>query len=417
MDGLNGPFDVLSVDGTTQLTSHMINFEYNTTTSAWTPNGTYYGGGDGVNYGPIVSLDAVGHEYFHGIIAGIIPGGFTYSGESCALEEAYCDIFGNIVERWVNGESNNTWMVGEEYYTPSIPGDALRYIMNPRLNPDVYGVGITYPDHYTNFYNGTADNGGCHINSGIISKAFYLLSNGGTHPMNPNVTMTGIGADKAANIYYTSLPLMSASTNLASAATFHANTAKSLFGLTSSELLAVETSWALCGVGSLPSPNMTNYIGNPGFETNQYPWTTLGTNGVAWIKCCAGMNRGGYALLGQNNSASASMYQVIPAIPSTVNTAQFSFYVRSLGNDMASGALDTLIVSVKNATSAGLFANIVTYYSNTNVFSAYTKYGPFDLKPYAGLGSLRLEFAVSNDATAPPTTWYIDEVYANVTTY
>jgi Zn-dependent metalloprotease len=417
MDGLNGPNDILSVDGTTELTSHMINFGYNTTTSAWTPNGTYYGGGDGVNFGPIVSLDAVGHEYFHGIIAGIIPGGFTYSGESCALEEAYCDIFGAVVERWVNGETNKTWMVGEDYYTPSIPGDALRYLSNPRANPDVYGIGMTYPDSYTNFYNGTADNGGCHINSGIISKAFYLLSDGGVHPNFPNITMTGIGADKAANIYFSSLPLMSTSTNLAAAATFHANTAKSIFGLTSNELMAVLTSWALCGVGSLPSANNTNYIGNSGFETNQYPWTTLGTNGVAWIKCCAGLNRGGYALLGQNNSASASIYQVIPGFASTVVSAQFSFYVKSLSNDMASGTGDTLIVSVKNATSASLFANIVSYTSNTNVFGAYTLIGPFDLRPYGGLGSLRIEFAVSNDAIAPPTTWYIDQVFANVTTY
>jgi len=181
--------------------------------------------------------------------------------------------------------------------------------------------------------------------------------------------------------------------------------------------MAVQTSWALCGVGTLPSANNTDYIGNSGFETNQYPWTTLGTNGVAWIKCCAGLNRGGYALLGQNNSASASIYQIIPGFAASVVSAQFSFYVRSLGNDMAVGAEDTLIVSVKNGTSASLFANLVTYVSNTNVFSAYTLFGPVDLKPYAGLGSLRIEFAVSNDATAPPTTWYIDQVFANVTSY
>jgi Zn-dependent metalloprotease len=417
IDGSYGPFNMWSVDATTQEAEHMINYMVNYTSSAWTPSGIYYGGGDGVNYGPLVSLDCVGHEMFHGIIASIISGGFTYSGESCALEEAYCDLFGNVVERWVNGDNPNTWTVGEEYYTPGTAGDALRNLSNPRLSPDIYAIGSTYPDHYTNFYYGLADNGGCHINSGIASKAFYLMSEGGTHPMNPNITMTGIGSDKVANIWYSALPLMAASTTFSSAATFHASQARSIFGITSSELMAVQTAWALCGVGSLPSPNMTDYITNPGFETNQYPWATLGTNGVAWIKCCAGYGRGGYALLGQNNSViGSSIYQTVQNIPSTVNTAQLSFYVRSLSNDLAFGSTDTLAVTVMNATSTSIFATLVTWYSNANTFSSYTLFN-FDMRSYAGLGSLRIQFTVNNDATSPPTSWYIDQVVLNVTTF
>jgi len=206
---------------------------------------------------------------------------------------------------------------------------------------------------------------------------------------------------------------MSASTSFAAAATFHASQARSIYGITSSELLAVQTAWALCGVGSLPSPNMTNYIANPGFETNQYPWVTLGTNGVAWIKCCAGISRSGYALLGQNSSITAAVYQTIPAIPSTVNTAQLSFWVKSLSNDYAGG--DTLSVYIMNATSASI---LVTPYSwaSTTVLSAFTQY-TFDMKSYAGMGSLRIQFSAVNDATSPPTSWYIDSVYVNVTTF
>jgi len=292
--------------------------------------------------------------------------------------------------------------------------------MNPRANPDIYGIGITYPDHFSNFYSGPLDNGGCHVNSGIAAKAFYLLSVGGTHPSNPNITMTGIGADKASTIWYNALPLMSASTTFASAATLQASTASSLYGSTSNELMAVQASWALCGVGSMPNPNVTDYISNPGFETAQYPWSTLGTSGVAWIKCCSGNNvygtAGGYALLGYNNSISASIYQIVPAFTTNVNSATFSFYIRSFGNDMAVGSYDTLMVSVKNATSGGTFANLLTYYSRTNVFSSYTKIGPFDMMAYKGKGSLRIEFAVSNDFSTP-TSWYIDDVYLNTTTY
>jgi len=417
MDGSYGPFDIWSVDGTTDLTAHMVNYLVNYTSAVWTPNGIYYGSGDGVNYGPIVSLDAVGHEMMHGIIYSILDGGFDYVGESCAIEESYCDLFGNVVERWINGDSENTWLVGEEYYTPNISGDALRNLSNPRLSPDVYGAGVTYPDSMSMYYNGTADEGGCHINSLIASKAFYLMSEGGIHPDYPTISMSGIGSNQVANIWYSALPLLSAATTFAAVASIHATVARSIFGITSSELLAVETAWALCGVGSLPSPNMTDYINNPGFETVQYPWVTIGTNGVSWLKCCNGYGRGGYALLGQNNSVvNNAIYQIIPAIPSNVQTATLSFLIRSLSNDLSPGSGDTLLVSIMNGTSAALFGNALSYVSDTSVFSSYTLQ-TFNMMSYIGLGSLRIQFTVNNDAISPPTTWYIDNVYVNVTTY
>ncbi len=106
------------------------------------------------------------------------------------------DVFGAMVERYAKGETLNTWLIGEQAYTPATAGDVLRYMDNPHRK-----AGGTYtvdddPCHYAERYTGTADNGGVHINSGIANHAFYLLAKGGTNHRS-GVTVTGIGADAA----------------------------------------------------------------------------------------------------------------------------------------------------------------------------------------------------------------------------
>jgi Zn-dependent metalloprotease len=51
-------------------------------------------------------------------------------------------------------------MIGEQVYTPSTAGDALRYMDDPKK--------AQHCDYYPDRYVGTADNGGVHSNSGSI---------------------------------------------------------------------------------------------------------------------------------------------------------------------------------------------------------------------------------------------------------
>jgi thermolysin len=103
------------------------------------------------------------------------------------------------------------------------------------------------PDHYSEKYTGTGDNGGVHINSGIANKAFYLLAKGGAHHLGGS--MTGIGADDAAKIWYLAMAnYMTSSTNFAGARTATRNAAAALFGSGSAKHTAVGTAWSLCGV-------------------------------------------------------------------------------------------------------------------------------------------------------------------------
>ena len=134
-------------------------------------NGTYviYGDGDGTSFREFSGgLDVVAHEHAHGVTE--CTSNLTYSGEPGALNEAFSDILGNSAEFFYGSEPAD-WLVAEDVYlTPDIaPG--FRNMGDPEEDGD--------PDHYTERYTGTGDNGGVHTNSGIPNHAYYLLVNGG----------------------------------------------------------------------------------------------------------------------------------------------------------------------------------------------------------------------------------------------
>jgi Zn-dependent metalloprotease len=160
------------------------------------------------------------------------------------------DVFGAMVELYADGvESINTWRIGEDAYTPATAGDALRYMNTPHNAPNYGYTSNDDPDHYSERYTGTGDSGGVHINSGIPNHVFYLVVKGGPHAHIPGPVVVGIGADKAARIWYKALTTyMTSSTNFAGARTATLNAAVALYGAGSLEALAVADAWTACGI-------------------------------------------------------------------------------------------------------------------------------------------------------------------------
>ena len=71
-----------------------------------------YGDGDGNNH-PLTSLDVAGHEMSHGVTSN--TAGLNYSGESGGLNEATSDIFGTGVEFYANNASDQgDYLIGEK---------------------------------------------------------------------------------------------------------------------------------------------------------------------------------------------------------------------------------------------------------------------------------------------------------------
>jgi len=213
----------------------------------YTPSSLYFGDGDGVNNNPWVSLDMVGHELTHGVIGYSVdaPNGFEYSGESGALGESFADIFGAVIEFYING-SNGNWIIGEDI---TINGIGIRNMSVPNGSGDG-----AQPDTYEgdNWYTGTNASEFSHTNSGVGNFWFYLLSEGGegTNDNIDNYCVEGLGIDKAAGIAYTTLTnYLTKNSGYYSARSASILATQWLYGANSNEEVQVTNAWYAVGVG------------------------------------------------------------------------------------------------------------------------------------------------------------------------
>ncbi|MGW1891037.1 M4 family metallopeptidase [Streptomyces sp. NPDC002004] len=206
-----------------------------------------YGDGSG-NSDPLTSLDVAGHEMSHGVTSA--TAGLNYSGESGGLNEATSDIFGTGVEFYAaNSADQGDYLIGEKI---DINGDGtpLRYMDKPSKDGG----------SADSWYSGVG-NLDVHYSSGVANHFFYLLSEGSgakvingvsyNSPTSDGLPVTGIGRDKALQIWYRALTTkFTSTTNYAAARTGTLAAAGELYGTTSTEYKAVQDAWAGVNVGS-----------------------------------------------------------------------------------------------------------------------------------------------------------------------
>ncbi|UPM55767.1 M4 family metallopeptidase [Gottfriedia acidiceleris] len=212
-----------------------VHYGRNYNNAFWNGTQMVYGDGDGTTFISLSGgIDVVAHELTHAVTE--TSSNLTYQNESGALNEAISDIFGTLIEFYNN--KNPDYLIGEDIYTPKIAGDALRSMSDPTKYGD--------PDNYANRYTGTSDNGGVHTNSGIINKAAYLVAQGGTAY---GVTVTGIGNDKLAQIFYRANTVyLTASSTFSQARAACVKAASDLFGTSSAEVTTVNKAFDAVGV-------------------------------------------------------------------------------------------------------------------------------------------------------------------------
>ncbi|PTI66114.1 M4 family metallopeptidase, partial [Staphylococcus succinus] len=99
-------------------------------------------------------------------------------------------------------------------------------------NPEQYDQ----PANMSDYYQGTEDEGGVHINSGIPNKAAYL-------------TIKSIGKDKAQQIYYLALTqYLTPNSQFVDAKLALKEAADQLYGDNSTEADAIDKAWNDVGV-------------------------------------------------------------------------------------------------------------------------------------------------------------------------
>lgn len=251
----------ISFDGNGALIKSYITTQSPSPYASWTGSAMHYSMGYAPNFGPLTSLDIVGHEFTHAVID--YSADLIFSYESGAINESFADIFGEMVEHHVQG--NNDWLCGADVFT-----GGARSMSNPKSKQ--------HPDTYQGQYWQTSsnDNFGVHTNSGVLNKWFYLLSVGGsgTNDNGLNYSVNGIGMQNAADIVYRALTIyITPTTDFFQVRNLLVHAAYDLYGQGSTEALA--TIEALKAVGlvvqqtdyfaptaplNLVSSNATQYI-------------------------------------------------------------------------------------------------------------------------------------------------------------
>ena len=212
----------------------------------WDGTKMTYGDGDGVNYGPLVSLDVAGHEMSHGVTEH--SANLTYSGESGGLNESTSDIFGTLVEFYAaNANDPGDYLIGEEFDLKNHVG--FRRMDKPSSDGSSYDC-----------YSTTVGSADVHYSSGVGNHFFYLLAEGSgaktiggvahNSPTCNGSTVTGIGRDAAGRIWYRALTVyMTSSTSYSGARTATLNAARDLYGAGSAQQNAVAAAWSAVSVG------------------------------------------------------------------------------------------------------------------------------------------------------------------------
>ncbi|MGW1286446.1 M4 family metallopeptidase [Streptomyces sp. NPDC002586] len=231
-----------------------------------------YGDGSG-DQDPLTSLDVAGHEMSHGVTAN--TAGLNYSDESGGLNEATSDIMGTGVEFFANNASD--------------PGD---YLIGEKININGDGTPLRYMDKPSkdgnsadSWYSGVG-NLDVHYSSGVANHFFYLLSEGSgaktingvsyDSPTADGLPVTGIGRDKALQIWYKALTTkFTSTTNYADARTGTLAAAGELYGTSSAEYNAVQDAWAGVAVGARSGG------GNTGTSYESHVQVAIPDNGPA----------------------------------------------------------------------------------------------------------------------------------------
>ncbi|MDN4519722.1 M4 family metallopeptidase [Mycolicibacterium austroafricanum] len=152
----------------------------------WDPNRQLFAFGD-AGYLQ-ASVDVVAHEFVHAVVSYVVGDGGSVLdyGESGALNEAYGDILGALVE---GKTGDGRWLIGED----SDHG-VVRNLADPGSIRTAYGP---YRERVSDMYSGEGDDRGEHVNSTVFSHAAYLMMT--------DAATAGVSDQTWAKVFYHSL--------------------------------------------------------------------------------------------------------------------------------------------------------------------------------------------------------------------
>jgi hypothetical protein len=388
-----------------------VHYGDNVVNAFWDGSQMTYGDGAG-NANPLVELDVAGHEMTHGVTQNTAD--LLYSGESGGLSEATSDIFGTAVEWHAQNASDIPDYTIGELIDFNGNGTPLRYLDRPSrdgASPDCWSPTV-----------GSLD---MHSSSGPLNHWFYLASEGsgakvinGVSYDSPTCnasTVSPIGQDKAAKIWYRTLSVyLTSNSTYAVAREGAIQSAMDLYGAASPECVGVAASFSAIAVpagplscGVIPPPLGGNLLSNPGFESGTVGWT--GTEGPISSNNGRPPHSGTWKMWlgGHGSTATESEWQSV-TIPAGAVAPKLSFWIRTDTAETGSTEYDTLKVQ---AISGAMMSTLATY-SNVGASSTYSQ-ATLDLSAYAGT-TVVIKFLMKEDP-AQQTSFVIDDTAVTTT--
>lgn len=233
-------------------------------------NGQFIVYGDGANaFLPLAGgLDVAGHEMTHGVIQH--SANLEYLNQSGALNEHMADVFGAMIDR-------NDWLMGEDIVQPGVfPGGALRSLQDPHNGTSSSGNGWQ-PRTMAEFYAGSDDNGGVHINSGIPNWAFFKFA-------------TAVSKEHAEQVWYRALTTyLTRSSRFLDLRIATIQAATDLYGAGAPDIAALGAAFDAVGIfGTTPPPTAQVLPTNPGTEFLLAYNTDASLSGTLYLGTSAG---------------------------------------------------------------------------------------------------------------------------------
>lgn len=210
----------------------------------WDGEFTNYGDGNCI-YGPLTTLEVVGHEFAHGFTHHTSK--LVYAGESGAINESMSDIFGKLLERKTDPD-NFSWDLGHSFLlTPD--AKPFRVMDDP--------ASVDMPD----FYKGALwfDYSGVHTNSAVGNLWFTMVVDGrtGTNEIGESFDVPAIGIDKAGQIaFLVNAAYLTENSNYNDFYEYSLLAAAELYGAGSFEQQAIQEAWKAVGLPSAPSQTL-----------------------------------------------------------------------------------------------------------------------------------------------------------------
>ncbi len=367
----------------------------------WDGSQMTYGDGAG-NTRPLTSIDIAGHEMSHGVTEN--TANLTYSGESGGLNEATSDIFGTAVEFYANNASDlGDYLIGEKVDING-NGTPLRYMDKPSrdgASPDCWSSGVGGLD--------------VHYSSGPANHVFYLMAEGsgaktinGVSYNSPTCnasTVTGIGRDAAAKIWYRALSVYMTSSDQLLGRAYrsgqggHRPVRRQQQPVRRRRQRVQRDQRRRDDLRHHAAAAGGNKILNPGFESGVTSWTqTTGVITSDPTRARSGSWLGWLDGYGTTHTDTLSQAVAIPA----ASSATLSLWLKVTTSESGTTPYDTLKVQVVNGTTTTTLAT----YSNANASSGYVQ-RTFSLSAYVGK-TVTIKLVGAEDSTLA-TSFFVDD--------